>query len=393
MSRILFSRWKQRIEALPSLSERQSEAEKLYILACEAGVPLIEDDSQAVFLYRGDASEVFLFGDMTNWLEKKAFTRLAGTDLFYLKEVYSPVARLQYWLMIDDQDMPVLDPSNPNRIGNGLGLMSELTMPAYIRDPLFAPFADGGEGSLDGLHAHTLPAGRLSYEHNIHVFKPEGIGPFPVVYFQDGLDYLRFAHAPAVLKNLIEKGGIPPCIGVFVTPPNLHLNKVPNRSTEYGLNDDYVIFFCDELVPFIEGRYPTINNSRSRVVVGDSYGGLASTFIGVSRPELFGQVCSQSGYYSFQDDLLIRKIEEMPVPELRLYFHVGTYEHKIGSSFIPSEEQDFTAANFRMKDVLEKKGWNYRFRLSEEGHTWGNWRGHLAEALIYLMNEPKELKC
>ena len=58
----------------------------------------IERADGAVFVYVGRAEEVFLFGDMTDWIDRRPLTRAADTDLFFREERYEPDARLQYWL-------------------------------------------------------------------------------------------------------------------------------------------------------------------------------------------------------------------------------------------------------------------------------------------------------
>ena len=97
---------------------------------------------------------------------------------------------------------------------------------------------------------------------------------YPTVYFHDGPDYIRFALASYSINRLITEKKIEPCIAVFVTPPNLHQPEEPNRSTEYGMNDDYVKFFCDELIPFVDSNYSTLRSAISRLIIGDSYAGL-----------------------------------------------------------------------------------------------------------------------
>ena len=155
------------------------------------------------------------------------------------------------------------------------------------------------------------------------------------------------------------------------------------------MNTKYLAFFCDELVPFIGRLLPVRSDARSHVIVGDSYGGLASTYIAVERPDLFGGVCSQSGYYAFDADRLMRLIEDgdrsKQLHRLKIYLHVGTYERRIGSGFIPPRDQDFTAANFRMSETLRRVGIAHRFMVTREGHTWSNWREQLVEALTYLL--------
>lgn len=403
-----FLSWISDIERADRTTDRALEVDRLVTHLSHVGTPIVEADGRAVFVYVGPAEEVFLFGDMTDWIDRRPLTRVADTDLFFREERYEPDARLQYWFLVaegapeTEGDGAVvdglrvkLDTFNPVKGGNGLGPMSEVAMPRFRRNALFDPFLDGTSGSSSGLEEVTLPPGALPYEHTVHIFRPrpdrDTAVPdrdYPVVYFQDGLDYIRFAYAPVVLQALIDEGAIPPCLGVFVTPPNLHLGKVPDRSTEYGMNVDYLSFFCDELVPFVEQRFPTRPDASARVIVGDSYGGLASTYIAVERPDLFGRVCSQSGYFSFEADRLIRLIEEgdrAGLHALRIYLHVGTYERRIGSGFIPPRDQDFTAANIGMSETLRRVGITHRCVVTCEGHTWSNWREQLVEGLSYLL--------
>ncbi len=45
------------------------------------------------------------------------------------------------------------------------------------------------------------------------------------------------------------------------------------------MNDDFVAFLADELVPFMERSYNTVAFSERRLIVGDSYGGLIATYV------------------------------------------------------------------------------------------------------------------
>jgi enterochelin esterase-like enzyme len=37
-----------------------------------------------------------------------------------------------------------------------------------------------------------------------------------------------------------------------------------------------------------------------------------------------------------------------------------------------------------MKDALAEKGYDFVYKEYPEGHTWGNWRRHLIDALIHF---------
>jgi len=293
--------------------------------------------------------------------------------------------------MIDENQYPIIDPLNEFIVRNGLGEISELAMPKYKRHPLFNNYIHSEIGRSEQLEEYKLSSNFLTYDHVIHVYLPPGYQEsdkkYPVVYFQDGKDYIEFAVVPHILDSMIKDKLIEPVIAVFVTPPNLHQPKEPNRSTEYGLNDAYVDFFVSELVPFIDGRFRTIINPDKRLVVGDSYGGLISLYIGFSHPGVFGKVYSQSGYHSFNNDKLINLINNSEKKEIKIYFDCGIYEKQVGAAFIPEAERNFLDGNRRLKNVLEKKNYKFNYFEYPEGHTWGNWRRHLIDALDFFFNE------
>jgi enterochelin esterase-like enzyme len=357
------------------------------------GAPLVEDDTTAVVLYRGGVESASLHGDMTDWAEPVPMARVPGTDLFFYRVTVEPDARLEYRIVTPDAPFGMRDPLNPHAVGSGIGAFSELAMPGYAYPEVFAPVRDGTLGGFERVVGHTVPAGALPYAHEVHVYTPpgyhDGAGAYPSVYFQDGRDYVEFAHVPRLLDALVAAGDIAPVVAVFVTPPNRFQPEAPNRTTEYGLNDAYVAFVADELVPFVEARYRTSRDPTARLVVGDSYGGLISTYIAFRRPDVFGLAYSQSGYHSFQADRMLRLLEEAPVAPVRLYADVGTYERVVGFGWLPEAERDFTAANRRLRDVLARKGYDAVYAEYPEGHTWGNWRAHLIPALTHFFGAAR----
>ncbi len=353
--------------------------------------PVYINDSEVVLYYEAAAQNVGLISDITSWCENISFARLPDEDMFYLKLKLEPDARIQYLLSVDGKE--IIDPLNKYRSRHGLGTMSELAMPEYKRHPYLEGFLCGEQGAYDGLIKHLLPPGILPWEHEVYVYLPPDYNSkseYPAVYFQDGPDYIRFGLAAHSINRLIEEKIIEPCIAVFVTPPNLHQGIKPDRSTEYGMNDDYVNFFCEELVPFIDDNYRTVESSARRLVVGDSYGGLISFYIAFSRTDVFTNAYSQSGYLSFSNYKIIDVIKNHTGNRLKLYFDIGTYEEKVGADFIPANEWDFTGANRRINDLLSSERHEFIYKEYHDGHTWGNWRRHLIDAMIYFFGTKGE---
>ncbi len=375
--------------ARPALVEAFVEAVRA------AGAPLVEDDSTVVFVYRGDTDSVRLQGDMTFWAEPVPMERVLGTDVFFRRETVEPEARLEYLFVLPDAPSGIPDPLNPHRVLSGIGPFSELAMPGYAYPSVFDVVRDGTPGAADGLDLHRLSEGALPYGHDVLVYTPPGYadaGPraYPTVYFLDGRDYVAFAHVPRALDALIGAGRMAPVVAVFVDPPNRHQPTLPNRMTEYGLNEAFVAFFAGEVVPFVDACYRTQTVPARRLVLGDSYGGLAALFLALRRPEVFGMGYSQSGYHGFDGGRMIGLVTEEPAAPVRLWVDVGRYERAVGTGLLPEAERDFLADNRRLCAALEKRGYDAVYREYPEGHTWGNWRAHLLDALPHFFPPEDE---
>lgn len=386
----MFIEFLQKIESMENPLDKQVAANELIQNCRKGNYPIFENDSTVVLLYQGNDRDIVLNGDMTYWADFIPMENIPGTDLYYKRLVLEPDARLEYGLSITKDGFPFPDPLNPYKVLNGFGPFSELAMPKYERHPLFEPFIYGKKSDLKRVIKHNHKSEILGYSHDIFVYLPPDYSTdqaYPALYLQDGQDYIEFAHVPTVLDGLINTGKIQPIIAVFVQPPNRFKPEMPNRTTEYGLNDDYVRFFCDELVPFIDKSYATIQLPDKRLVAGDSYGGLISVAIGFKRPDVFAKAYGQSGYYSCFNDQLIREIDTLEKRNVRFWVDVGTYERVVGGDFLPKQETDFLEAARRLKTVLEEKRYDLVYKEYHEGHIWGNWRCHLIDALEYYFAE------
>jgi enterochelin esterase family protein len=159
---------------------------------------------------------------------------------------------------------------------------------------------------------------------------------------------------------------------------------------EYGMSAEYVAFFTEELSAWVDAHFRTVCDPSARFVVGDSYGGLISLTIGLRRPDIFGMAYSQSGYMSFNKDQLLKELAARDRVGGRFYLDCGTYERCVARGIVPDEEGDFLAANRRMARLMEHKHVDMVYREYPEGHTWGNWRGHLHDALEHFFGSKCE---
>jgi enterochelin esterase family protein len=376
------------INSKSEIADRISAENFLRSYIADNPSPVLLSKTRAAIISFSRASKVYLTGDMTEWAKNVTMEHISDTQIHYYVGDYESDARLEYLIQPVDVDQPGPDPLNPFIVHNGFGPNSELAMPEYDRLKIFDPYLRGKKGDYKLLEEFKVDSRILGYEHDIITYLPPNYqhssDTYPTVYIQDGRDYIEFAITPVVIDELIRSGQIEPIIAVFISPPNRHVPDQPNRMTEYGLNNDYVNFMADELVPFIESNFRATEIPQKRLVAGDSFGGLISAYTPHYRPDVFGSGYSQSGYQSFQGDQLIKLYETSEKKSIRLYVDIGTYEGTVGADMLPEDETDFLSANRRFKEVLAEKRYDFVYREFPEGHTWGNWRRHMIDGLVHF---------
>src|SRR5919106_1258157 len=62
----------------------------------------------------------------------------------------------------------------------------------------------------------------------------------------------------------------------------------------------YMDYLCDEVVPFIDERYPTIAEAGHRGLTGKSSGGYGAMVVPMLRPDVFGALASHAGDALFE---------------------------------------------------------------------------------------------
>jgi enterochelin esterase family protein len=341
----------------------------------------LTSDTRAVFLWRGAAHTVHVVGDMNNWnlVDASMLTRIEGTDLWYLISEYESDARLEYQVVIDNENWQ-LDPLNPNSMNSPTGPNSILSMPRYEIPPELLPISTAPQGTID---THTLDSQSLNQTRTIFIYEPAGqlVGQkLPVVIFNNGSEYLNLINASMILDQLIAQRLVPPMVAVFV--------PAINAGQDYGLNDAYVKFLADELTPFVQENFDTSLTPESTAILGLADGARAAVHAAVSRPDVFGLVGSQSGTFTADDIAFIREISRLEAgsittnPSLN-YFIVGTYETAIVNDGLQANNLE---ANRQMAAVLEEAGFGIKLLERPEGHSWSFWQGTLGQILRQLLN-------
>jgi enterochelin esterase family protein len=342
-----------------------------------AGTPLVQaNGTDVVFVYNGPADSVKVTGDFTNWEHRLPMERLGTSELFHRTVTLPRDARLDYLLVLDT-GKTLVDPGSPFTVHGGFGPRSEVAMPGFVRSTAWMQRPGLTGGSISTIRHTSLI---LGYDHTIHVYLPPGYdttaGRYPVVYFQDGNDYVFYAGARNTFDNLISDGEIRPAIGVFIVPP---AQPGRDRLTEYSLNRNYMRFIADELVPFIDRTYRTIPLRAHRLLVGASRGGLITFGLALLHSDLFANAASQSGNLSWNSDSLARLVRSLPRQDVRLLADIGTYEDNLLGQ--PPADRNFLEGNRRMRDLLGSLGYTLEYREFPDSHSWGRWRNELPRIL------------
>lgn len=217
----------------------------------------------------------------------------------------------------------------------------------------------------------------LNNERRIWVYTPYEYNKnidYPLVLIFDGDMYNGAISAPTILDNLISNGKIPPVIAVLIDNPQ--------RDIELPCNSLYVDFLTNELLPDLREKYSVTTDPERIVVGGSSYGGLAATYAGFKRPDIFGNILSQSGSFwwkpkeEYEGYWLVDQFEKEQKHPLKIYMDVGIYEIEI-----------MTQSNREMHNLLKAKGYNLQYVEFSGGHDYLCWRGTLSNGLIFLLGE------
>ncbi len=335
--------------------------------------PFVAGDSVA-FLFRGDAATVNFTGDFNGWdpAPPKA-ARLGNSSVWLQEEVFPRDARLDYKIVLNG-DTWLLDPENPRLQRSGFGDNSELRMPAYVPSPYVIRASGIPRGTLTPGH---LDSTNLRYTVHYVTYTPArypGLDNLPVIYVTDGHEYADDAMGSMVivLDNLIDRGLIRPIMAVFIDP---RVDGRNLRSEQYILNEHFVRFVADELVPVIDTEYRTSHDRLDRGILGTSLGGLNSAWFALRASDTFGRIGIQSPAFQAGPDIL-DMFAKSPRLDVDIFMTWGTMH-------------DFSESTLKFQNILEAKGYRYHHLVVNEGHSWGAWRALLDDILREFWPEPQ----
>lgn len=151
-------------------------------------------------------------------------------------------------------------------------------------------------GVIDEIQSKELGENRI-----LNIYLPEGYTPkdaekYPVIYLLDGSANEDFIHISGLVQfNSFEWiNQVPKSIVVGIATVDRKrdftfattLEKDKKRYPTTGHSDKFIAFIEKELQPFIDKKYKT---TESKMIIGQSLGGLLSSEILLKKPSLFNK--------------------------------------------------------------------------------------------------------
>ena len=176
------------------------------------------------------------------------------------------------------------------------------------------PWSRDLHGRLDEhvLDSRVLADNPLGDPHRrpLWVYTPPGYDEapdrrYPTVYLIQGLtgqlDMWRNRTAfspttPEAVDGLFEQG-CPPVIVVYV---DAWTSLGGSQFLDSPGTGRYHTYFCDEVVPWVDGTYRTLADRDHRAVAGKSSGGYGAMVTPMLRPDLFGAFATHAGDALFE---------------------------------------------------------------------------------------------
>lgn len=267
------------------------------------------------FVYRGEADDVAVAGNLIASGSPQQLARVPGTDFFHATLEAAPGVAWEYHFIKDfGEQLP--DPLNPHRVpGRGRQELSVARPPGYTQPAFVTP----GEGTPRGrLEKVTFASELLGSERELEVYLPPGYddsgADYPLLLVQEGPEWLHKGRLAAALDHLIGRE-IEPLVAVFFAPRGAWWEEAGGTDT-----GRYVRMLAEEMVPYLDRHYRLRDAPRERAILGGQGFGLAAAYAALTHPETIGQAAVQSVYlgmgYGAQ---LMEAIAGTPRPEVAFY--------------------------------------------------------------------------
>lgn len=257
-------------------------------------------------------------------------------------------------------------------------------------------------GTLD--HIRGFHSEVLGNDRDITIYLPPGYNDrddvrYPVLYMQDGQNLFEPERAfiPGQHWRLAEAADEK--IGHRAARPMIivGVDNTPSRIDEYtpthdavrhggGKADDYGRMLIEELKPLIDARYRTLPDMPNTALGGSSLGGLATLYLGLTHPEVFGHLAVMSPSVWWDNRAVMAEVDryDFDAPRRpRIWLDMGG-----------REGVDGLADARLLRDRLRMRGWRrdddlHYFEDRRADHSERAWAKRVPAVLEFLFPPPE----
>ncbi len=309
----------------------------------------------------------------SEWPGAKAMTK---DDAGNWSVTVGPLAPELYSYSFSIDGFQTLDPGNP-AVKPGRSPRSSM-----VEVPGNPPLAHEWNAAISHgkVSVHAYQSKSLGQRRSLHVYTPPGYDQsskkLPVMYLLHGSGdndgtWSVLGRANVILDNLIAAKKAKPMIVVmtdghpYISPPGVS----PTNATERGRNTKtYERDLIEDVMPFVEANYRTINKRESRAIIGLSMGGGQSLHVGLNHLDRFAWVGGMSASVPAADDVFTALNDSKDTNK------------KLKTLWIAIGKDDFLLSrNQTFHEVLTAKGIAHTYKITEGNHSWPVWRKYLAE--------------
>lgn len=309
-----------------------------------------------------------------------------------------PVAPDMYPYCFVVDGVSIMDPLNPQYFPNE-GFKNSLLEVKSKTGSLAHDIKDVPHGNVTYISYYSKSLGATN--HAIVYLPPNYMmnyqKKYPVFYLISGTTdteevYYKVGRVNYILDNLLAEKAAKEMIVVlpYGNPAKLKFQGAPTtvpgattkerseemaRQMRFG-GDVFSKDLIEDLMPYIEKNYRTINNREHRAIGGFSRGGNQTLFNGLNNLDKFAYLCSYSSFTSMDIPGVYDNAEETNKKIRLFWLGVGT--------------DDFLYGNARdYMEFLDKKGIRNvkEFTNDKFGHTWMNAKYFLDKTLRLLFNK------
>ncbi len=340
------------------------------------------DDGTVTFNYRNDKAKKVQVD--VQFAGRQDMQRDAVTGLWTV--TLGPAAPDMYPYHFEVDGVSVMDPAADQYFPNE-GFKNSLLEIHARQGNLPHDIRQVPHGSIEYIY---YPSKSLGAVNQAVVYLPPGYDnqkdrKYPVFYLISGTTdteevYYKVGRMNFILDNLLAEGKAREMIIVLPYGNPYHLlppEALQGRNMQmmgFG-NDVFSNDLINDLMPFIEKHYRTINDRDHRAIGGFSRGGNQGLYNGLANLDKFSYLCSYSSFTS----------TDIP----KVYDNAAATNKRLHLFWLGVGTDDFLYGNARdYMEFLDKKGIRSvkEFTHDKFGHTWMNAKYFLDKTLRLLFN-------